>query len=98
MLCLKIDTKSSRAGGGSPIIARMSDEHTAIPDVTPAYRLWSELFAHGLRMALSTTTDDPREKREAWERLIRGHARALAERDAVEERLARIGKGPRHEQ
>ena len=87
-----------RAGGGSPIIAGMSDEKAAIRDVTPEYRLWSELFASGVRMALSTTSDDPREKQEAWERLIRGHTRALAERDAMEERIARIWKGTRREE
>ncbi len=71
----------------------MSDNQTAIRDVTPAYRLWSELFAFGVRMALSTTRTDPREKREAWERLIRGHTRGLAERDARQERFARMWKG-----
>ena len=71
----------------------MSDDQTAIRDVTPEYRLWSELFAFGVRMALSAASDDPRAKQEAWERLIRGHARELAQRDAAQQRLARTWKG-----
>ena len=66
----------------------MSQEDSEIPDVSDAYRRWSELWSAGLRLALSTSTNDPAEEKAAWERLLKGQARALAERDRMWERIA----------
>jgi hypothetical protein len=77
------------SGRGRSIISAVSDTTDGIPDVTPAYVLWDQLFTAGLRLALSTSSDDPREAEEAWERLIRGQTRYLAERDAMWDRIAR---------
>ncbi|MEW6747406.1 MAG: hypothetical protein AB1486_32140 [Planctomycetota bacterium] len=58
-------------------------------DATGAYRQWDELFAFSLKMALATESGTDSEKRQAWKRLMRSHARSLAERDAMWVRLVR---------
>ena len=84
------------ADSTTPIDRRMSDDPASRSDVTQAYHLWDELFAMGLAMALSTSGGDPEEKEQAWQRLIRGQERSLAERDEMLVRLATTWKGYPH--
>jgi hypothetical protein len=65
----------------------------SIPDVTAAYRLWDQLFRAGLALASSTSAEGERRQEEARERLARGLARSLAERDAMWERIIRAVSG-----
>lgn len=70
-------------------MAREPSTPDTIKDASAAYHLWDELFAFGLRMALSTPDDSPQEKQKAWDRLLRAHQRSLAERDAMWVRIVR---------
>ncbi|MBN1444441.1 MAG: hypothetical protein JXA90_17140 [Planctomycetes bacterium] len=73
----------------------MPDPPTQCPDATEAYRRWDELYSAGVRLALSTTTGEPAERAAARQRLLRAHERALAQRDALWERIATKWKGER---
>jgi len=59
----------------------------SIVDVTAAYRLWDDLFAYCVKLALSTSDDSPEEKERARERFRRAQERSLKERDALWERI-----------
>ncbi|MGQ9590514.1 MAG: hypothetical protein ACUVYA_09510 [Planctomycetota bacterium] len=74
----------------------MSRKARTSTDVSEAYHRWARLWEDGLRLALSASTGDPREAERAWERLIRGHARALAERDLAWGRIAEKWRPDRH--
>ena len=64
----------------------MLDPLPAAPDASPAYRLWDDLYAAGLKLALS---DSGGGAEEARERLARAIRRSLEERNAMWERISR---------
>ncbi len=65
----------------------MGQESDDVPDVSAAYHVWDELVTASLRLALSTSGDDPQESSEAAERLRKAQGLALAERDAMWARI-----------
>ena len=65
-------------------------------DASPAYHLWDDLFAAGLRLALSTSCDSPEEAKAARERLIRGQQRSLGERNAMLKRIVAYLRDSQH--
>lgn len=58
-----------------------------VADVSAAYHLWDELFAYGLRMALSPS-GHAGDDEEAWDALLRAHGRSLQQRDEMWVRIA----------
>lgn len=72
------------------------DQRDDVPDVSAAYHLWDDLFDAGVRLALSAPDDSPEELARARARFVRGWSRALAERDAMWERIVRAMKKRAH--
>jgi hypothetical protein len=77
------------------MVSIMRQSADAIPDASEAYRLWADLYDAGLRMALSGGEEGTPDRHAARQRLARGMALALRERDEAWERLLGAAAKPR---
>ena len=67
----------------------MADTADTVPDASEEYHLWDELFTFGLQMALAGSDREPENSAASRQRLARGFALALKERDEMWQRLLR---------
>ena len=85
-------TTSDRCGiqyqaEGDCLEARMARSQSDVPDVSEAYRAMDELYRLGLKMALPSDESDPQQWQRRWETFMRAQEIALAERDAMWQRM-----------